>query len=67
MDESNSSTSSFHQQAFVQPPADTYPQTKTILDMYTKTLRTITITSPTMASDGRIPEGVPGAADLFHE
>ena len=66
MDESNP-TNFTHPQAFVQPSADTYPVTKTVLDMYSKTNRTISITDATMASTGRIPSGAIGGRDLFHE
>lgn len=62
-DESNP-TNFTHAQNFRTPPADQYPQTKTVLDMYSMTNRTISITS---AGQERIPSGQPGGRDLFHE
>jgi hypothetical protein len=51
-------------QNYVAPAADSYPVTKTVLDMYTKTTRTISITA---AGQETIPSGQPGGRDLFHE
>jgi hypothetical protein len=65
-DQSNP-TNFTHPQNFHAPSADSYPVTKTVLDMYSKTQRTISIPDAATASTGRIPQGVPGAGDLFHE
>jgi hypothetical protein len=56
-----------HAQNYSAPAADSYPVTKTVLDMYSKTQRTIEIPDANTASTGRIPQGVPGAGDLFHD